>query len=322
MNTPLVSIIIPTYNSANLITDTLTSVENQSYANWECVVVDDGSSDETLNVLKKYALGDNRLKIYERPTNKLKGPSSCRNIGLDYSKGEFIIFLDSDDLLAPYCLEKRIKFYNANKTGDLWLFTMQSFIGNLKNLHHKYGYFSSDVDIEFYEREFKRGYHPFVITCPLWRKSVLLSLKGFNEQLELQTDPELHLRAIKERFTIINSNSKTPDCFYRVYENNQFKHDVNRVLNNHYIVLKEHLDRSDDNTIFYFKRLFIDVILKNKKFNQFVKYLNLGRKKGICSTKSFLIGFLLLIYYFLSLEDVKGLGFYKIRTMFNKSFYN
>src|SRR5690606_9522032 len=112
---PMVSIITPTFNRANLIGETLDSVLAQTYQNWECIVVNDGSADNTNEVMSEYLAKDSRFQYHYRPENKLKGANACRNHGFDKSKGDFLIFLDSDDLLEATCLENRLKFTFANK---------------------------------------------------------------------------------------------------------------------------------------------------------------------------------------------------------------
>lgn len=97
---PLVSIIIPTYNRAHLIGETLDSVLAQTYQNWECIVVDDGSSDDTNALMKTYCEQDSRFRYYHRPKERKKGGNICRNIGIDKAQGDFISFLDSDDFIV------------------------------------------------------------------------------------------------------------------------------------------------------------------------------------------------------------------------------
>lgn len=106
---PLVSVIIPSYNRAAMIGETLESVLTQTYQNWECIVVDDGSSDNTRKVIEDYVKIDTRIQLFKR-VRIPKGPPTCRNIGLEKSNGEYIIFLDSDDLLDSCCLENRNRF--------------------------------------------------------------------------------------------------------------------------------------------------------------------------------------------------------------------
>lgn len=105
----LVSIITPCYNAENTLKYTIESVVNQSYTNWELLIVDDCSSDGTSRIVEVYKHEDNRIKYFK--TNKASGsPSEPRNIGLQNACGEFIAFLDSDDIWLPRKLEEQIAF--------------------------------------------------------------------------------------------------------------------------------------------------------------------------------------------------------------------
>lgn len=97
----MISIVIPLYNREALVGETLDSVLAQTYADWECVVVDDGSTDGSREVVQKYCEKDSRFKMFRRPETRVKGAATCRNVGIENSSGEFIYFLDSDDLLSP-----------------------------------------------------------------------------------------------------------------------------------------------------------------------------------------------------------------------------
>ena len=104
----LVSIIIPAYNRAHLIGETLDSVIAQTYNNWECLVVDDGSLDDTEDVIAAYVKQDSRIKLFKRPKAKLKGANACRNIGLTETQGDYVVFFDSDDLMTENHLEVKV----------------------------------------------------------------------------------------------------------------------------------------------------------------------------------------------------------------------
>ena len=109
---PLVSIIIPTYNSSDYITETLTKLEKQTYPNFEIVIVNDGSKDNTSNVLREYGLTHSRLIIINKENG---GVSSARNTGIRKAQGQFICFMDDDDEIDPnYLLKKRIKWKNRH----------------------------------------------------------------------------------------------------------------------------------------------------------------------------------------------------------------
>ena len=102
MNTKLISIIIPVYNTEQYLDMCLTSVCNQTYTNLEIIVVNDGSSDCSLDIINKYAEQDSRIIVINK---KNQGLSSARNSGLERANGEYIIFLDSDDWIENNCCE-------------------------------------------------------------------------------------------------------------------------------------------------------------------------------------------------------------------------
>lgn len=103
----LVSIIIPCYNSALYITETLDSVLSQTYTNWECIIVDDHSTDNSLGIIKQYIEKyPDKIKLFANPR---KGACAARNFGFCVSKGEYIQFLDSDDIICSEKIEKQVE---------------------------------------------------------------------------------------------------------------------------------------------------------------------------------------------------------------------
>lgn len=106
--TPLVSVIVPCYNQAKYLDEALQSVLKQSYENWECIIVNDGSPDNTENIAKKWVLKDERFKYYFQENG---GVSSARNLGIENANGEYILPLDGDDKIAKdYIKEAIISF--------------------------------------------------------------------------------------------------------------------------------------------------------------------------------------------------------------------
>lgn len=112
---PLISIIIPSYNRENLIREALDSIIEQTYTNWECIVIDDRSTDGTDAILKEYSNRDNRFIVISKPLELKQGASVSKNLGLQLARGEYIQFLDSDDILAENKLEKQ---FDALKNED------------------------------------------------------------------------------------------------------------------------------------------------------------------------------------------------------------
>lgn len=104
---PLVSIITPTFNSEKFISETIHSVQNQTYENWEMIIVDDGSSDKTIEIINSIAKTENRIRSYPQTQNI--GPAKARNIGIDKARGKYMTFLDADDIWFPNFVENSIK---------------------------------------------------------------------------------------------------------------------------------------------------------------------------------------------------------------------
>ena len=108
----LVSIITPAFNSESFIAETINSVISQTYQNWEMIIVDDCSTDNTKNIIRSFQEKDGRIRLIENETNK--GSAYSRNLALRNATGRWIAFLDSDDLWLPEKLEKQIEFMTKN----------------------------------------------------------------------------------------------------------------------------------------------------------------------------------------------------------------
>ncbi len=106
----LVSVIIPAYNYAQYLPETIKSVIDQTLSDWECIIVDDGSTDSTKDVAQKYTINDNRIHYFYKTNG---GLSSARNFGLQKAKGKYVIFLDADDLLEPNNLKHLSAFLDT-----------------------------------------------------------------------------------------------------------------------------------------------------------------------------------------------------------------
>ena len=102
------SIVMPDFNRPKELRTMLDSILANTFQNWELWAVDDGSEQETLSMLELYASQDERIHFIRRERLP-KGAQTCRNIGMEQAKGEYIVFFDSDDYIAPYCLEQRMR---------------------------------------------------------------------------------------------------------------------------------------------------------------------------------------------------------------------
>lgn len=113
--TPKVSIIMATYNRAHFIVETLQSIQNQTFDNWECLIIDDGGSDNTQEVIIDLLKNDVRFQFFKRPDRYTKGLSGSRNYGLDLAQGDYVIFFDDDDFVHPHNLKTANDEIRTNK---------------------------------------------------------------------------------------------------------------------------------------------------------------------------------------------------------------
>ncbi len=114
-NNSLISIIIPMYNSERFIAETIESVINQTYKNWELIIINDGSVDKSESIANKFSTIDKRIQIY---TTVNKGVSNARNTGVKLAKGEFVALLDADDTMIAINLETKLNFLVDNSNID------------------------------------------------------------------------------------------------------------------------------------------------------------------------------------------------------------
>ena len=115
MNAPLISIIVPVYNSAEYLAECLESIQQQSFLEWECIIINDGSTDESGVIISEFIKKDERFKAYEQENS---GVSAARNKGIVLAKGKYIHFVDADDYLL--CdTEKTLLDYAEESKFDL-----------------------------------------------------------------------------------------------------------------------------------------------------------------------------------------------------------
>jgi glycosyltransferase involved in cell wall biosynthesis len=188
---PLVAVITPTKNRLKLLCETMDSVQRQSFDAWEHVVVDDGSDDGTAEEVARRAATDPRIR-YIRRTGEKSGANVCRNIGVRESRAEFIVFLDSDDLLAPSCLARRVELMQRNLDVDFAAFQAAVFKqtpGDLGRTLNAEMLGDDLLRFLFFE-------YPWIITGPVWRRMSLVRLGLFDESLLSWQDLDLHIRAV------------------------------------------------------------------------------------------------------------------------------
>ncbi|WP_183563787.1 glycosyltransferase family 2 protein [Mucilaginibacter sp. SP1R1] len=166
---PSISVIVPCYNQGEYLAEALDSVLAQTYQNWECVIVNDGSNDNTEDVATEYCKKDNRFHYL---TKENGGLSSARNAGIQQSKGEFILPLDADDLIAPQYIEKALEVFE-DKNGLTLVYCKAK----------KFGYENADWELPSYLFEELLLSNP-IFCSAIYRKSTWRYAKGYDEDMK------------------------------------------------------------------------------------------------------------------------------------------
>ena len=205
------TIITASYNYENLIKETIESVLAQTYANWEMIIVDDGSKDNSIEVIEKYCQKDTRIKLYTHPKNQNKGLIKTIKLGIQKANTDWIVFLESDDTITPNYLEKKLKVIKENPE--------VKFIFNDVNL------FGSEKRIKIYDKHFSRvkkyiSENPYPkIQTPFFKKHNLVSTfscVAIRKDLILSLDFNSPIKAFLDYYLWMQASSKA--SFYYIDE--------------------------------------------------------------------------------------------------------
>lgn len=217
MNESKIDIIIPVFNRAHLIMDTLNSIRNQSFNEWICYVVDDGSEDHIEEVVSGLMLIDSRFKFYKRPIDRIKGANSCRNYGFELSSSAYVYWLDSDDLLRADALET---YFNAfNTSTDVVIAPVEKVDLATGEVLGQNKIQSDDLIFDFFN--YKVSYY---VSGPMWKRSFLIHQEElFDESLGHHDDWDFNLRMIYKNPTKVHLQN--PLCIYRQHSQS-FKNEI------------------------------------------------------------------------------------------------
>jgi glycosyltransferase involved in cell wall biosynthesis len=188
----LVSIVIPCYNQGEFLSETLESLIGQTYTNWECFIINDGSKDNSEEVAKSWVSKDKRIHYTYKDNG---GPSTARNTGILLAKGEYILPLDADDTISPEYLAKAMQVFSKNPTTEL-VYCKADLFGTEKGewLLPEYSY--------------KQLLICNMIFCScIYRRSSAISVGLYDEEMrEGIEDWEFHLRLLNEHSIVIQIN--------------------------------------------------------------------------------------------------------------------
>ncbi|MCZ4318520.1 glycosyltransferase family 2 protein [Aequorivita viscosa] len=315
MTEPLVSIIIPTYNRAHLIGETLDSVLAQTYQNWECIVVDDGSTDDTEAVMATFLARDSRFQYLHRPRNRMKGANACRNYGVEKSNGVYISFVDSDDLISNGFIKRRNEAFN--RTNCDFVVANTGFFSSGKeqnNLLNKDPEFRTTGAYLFMFLAYQL---PWTIMSVTWKREILEKHR-FDENLQRLQDVDLHIRILTEPFVLYRLEEI--DNYYRMdHQKNMDPNYINTVINNFQILFNKLM--KEPYVVDYPQQLkrfgfyfLLNFILPNitKYKREFTEIYKLLSEINLLDRREKIILYMLEQLNYSAIGNKKGIGVYRI----------
>jgi glycosyltransferase involved in cell wall biosynthesis len=215
MKNPEVSIIIPCFNNGIYLKEMIHCFQHQTFPNWELIIVDDKSSDNTPIIVKEFEKKDNRIKLLIRDREP-KGSVVCRNIGSEISQGKYIMHLDADDLISDTCLENRVKFMKANPKIDYASFPAMTFTNSKKLpiFSHKgrqYGVGSDNTDLL---QKFLKANYPFSTWNNIYKRDSIINIP-WDETVKIYTDFSFIVPGILRELKHTFSGTREIDYYYR-----------------------------------------------------------------------------------------------------------
>ncbi|WP_336127225.1 glycosyltransferase family 2 protein [Mesoflavibacter sp. CH_XMU1422-2] len=313
-----VTIIIPTYNNSYLILETLNSVMAQNHNQWECIIVDDGSTDDTESIINDFIVKDNRFKILKRPPNRLKGANACRNIGLENSQGDYILFLDADDILTITCLENRLKEFKRDGSLDFVIAETSYYSKGVKG-ERSINKFASNTSSEKYLKHFLKYDLPWTTMSVLWKRITINNIR-FDEKLPRLQDVDFHIRVLLSkplhnfRLNIIDNYYRSEPGSKSTYSHHKKVIDAslivfNKYLNGDYLNKKLKVNFRQFVIHFLINEIYPNQKLFKKQVNKIDKVIQQNEEFSNFD-KMYLILYKILIKY--NLYKIKGIGMFTI----------
>jgi len=207
MKESLVSVIIPCYNYGHLLHEALESVLNQTYKNWECIIIDDGSNDNTKDVAEKYIALDSRFNYIHQ---KNKGLAAARNTGLLIAKGDYIQLLDADDVLPSTKIGNHVSILDNRNEVDLVYGIVYIFVKSLNTIDAAKLFVLEPPPLSGTRDQILSSLiedNMFLVHCCLFRRSITHDVGLFNERMITCEDWNFWFRCALsgKRFLFVNN---------------------------------------------------------------------------------------------------------------------
>ena len=219
ISNPKVSIVIPSFNGGRMLRMMLDSICRQTYQDWELLVVDDGSTDSSDHTVEEFSEKDSRVKLLRR-TESPKGGQKCRNMGYANAKGEYVCFFDADDLIAPVCLEQRVRFMDGNPDIDFGIFPAQSFFSDTEEItitpkSRMYG-IDRGKDVL---SSFLRSDYQYAVWTNMYRREAIKDIH-WDERVLVRQDLDFNITCLFKHLKYRFCEGGAIDYYYRHIPNN------------------------------------------------------------------------------------------------------
>ena len=212
MQSPLISIITASYNYEQYIAAAIESVLNQTYTNWELIIIDDGSKDNSVNIIKEYCMHEERIKLFQHENGENKGLAETLKLGIQKSQSEWVAFLEADDTITPDYLEKKLNIIKLYPDVD-FIFNDINIVTSIRKVKKSYEKYSrkqkkhilkQNYPCKLIEIERNKKYNNFIATfSAVMLKKELLTNINFNSPVKQWLD-----------FYIWIQIAKNATCFY------------------------------------------------------------------------------------------------------------
>lgn len=212
MKSPLVTIVVPVYNMSEFLEETILSITSSHYQNLEIVVVDDGSQDDSLEVAKRCAQGDSRIKVLSQPNS---GVCVARNNAVAHAHGEYVLPVDSDDLIAPEFVEEAVRVMECNPEVKVVSPTVMRF-----------GKKSGILELPAFSLS-KLAVHNSLVASSMYRRADFDRVHGYCVDIQGREDWEFWISLLKDGGEVVRLPSV--GLYYRIRPNSKRVQDRERI---------------------------------------------------------------------------------------------
>lgn len=279
MNNPEISVVLPVYNGGKFLNEAIESIISQTYDNFEFIIINDGSTDQSLNIINDYAAIDSRIRVISREN---KGLVYSLNEGIDLAKGKYIARMDADDISLPERFELQYNFMEKHSDITILGTFIDAFGDDEETCIHIEKWFNEKINDKNEHIKASRG-------CPVPHPTVMMKTdfaksEGYSDLYPTMEDYELWIRAISKGYKISNLDIRL--LKYRVHSKSKSHTEKGKIAIEHRIdcKLKYFFDKKNKNVLLWGAgsggRIFVNYI-QSSKWNNLINIISIVDKEKV-----------------------------------------